>query len=188
MLGNFSEVNSKRTVHVSKIRKRKRKLLSCVHILYKTWNQTVSRCSCEKTAKKCTKTQSVVHVQGRCFANLNLTYCFFCRSCCRPRRRCLSSLTLQTLWRQRPTEHFHLRHFPRPCFNIGSYQSQVLSLIPPQETQEISLCINDDVTDENITENTEKKNKLCQENNSFTTLNNQCQELRSTQISINIIH
>ena len=36
--------------------------------------------------------KSVMHVQSCCFANQ--TYCFFCRSRCRPRRRCLSSLLL----------------------------------------------------------------------------------------------
>ena len=34
--------------------------------------------------------KSVMHVQSCCFANQ--TYCFLCRSRCRPRRRCLSSL------------------------------------------------------------------------------------------------
>ena len=34
--------------------------------------------------------KSVMHVQSCCFANLNLL--FFCRSRCRRRRRCLSSL------------------------------------------------------------------------------------------------
>ena len=34
--------------------------------------------------------KSVMHVQSCCFANLNLL--LFCRSCCRRRRRCLSSL------------------------------------------------------------------------------------------------
>ena len=34
--------------------------------------------------------KSVMHVQSCCFANQ--TYWFFCRSRCRPRRRCLSSL------------------------------------------------------------------------------------------------
>ena len=129
-------------------------MFSCVHVLYKTCNYTVSRCSRATTTKKCTKTQSVMHVQSCCFANLNLL--FFCRSCCRPRRRCLSSLILQTLLHQRPTEHFYSRHFPRPCFNIESYQGRVLSLIPPQETQEISLRNDDGVTNENITENREK--------------------------------
>ena len=37
-------------------------------------------------------TKSVMHVQSCCFANQ--TYCFFCRSRCRQRRRCLSSLIL----------------------------------------------------------------------------------------------
>ena len=36
--------------------------------------------------------KSVMHVQSCCFANQ--IYCFFCRSRCRLRRRCLSSLIL----------------------------------------------------------------------------------------------
>ena len=35
--------------------------------------------------------KSVMHVQSCCFACLNLL--LFCRSCCRRRRRCLSSMT-----------------------------------------------------------------------------------------------
>ena len=49
---------------------RKRKSLSCVHLLHKTWNQALSRRSRAVTAKKCRK--SVLHVQFCCFANLNL--------------------------------------------------------------------------------------------------------------------
>ena len=43
------------------------------------------------TAKNLQK--SVMHVQSFCFANPNLL--LFCRSCCQPRRRCLSSLLFQ---------------------------------------------------------------------------------------------
>ena len=70
-----------------KERKREPKLLSCVPVLDRTWIQAFSCCSRATTAKKCTK-KSVIHVQSCCFANQ--TYCFFCRSRCRPRRRCLS--------------------------------------------------------------------------------------------------
>ena len=42
--------------------------------------------------QKCSKI--VMHVQSCCFANLNLLV--FCRSCCRLRRCCLSSLIVLT--------------------------------------------------------------------------------------------
>ena len=38
-----------------KVQEKKRKLLSCVPLLDKTWIQAFSRCSRETTAKKCTK-------------------------------------------------------------------------------------------------------------------------------------
>ena len=38
-----------------KVREKKRKLLSCVPVLDKTWIQALSRCSRATTAKKCTK-------------------------------------------------------------------------------------------------------------------------------------
>ena len=71
-----------------KVQEKKRKLLSCVPVLDKTWIQALSRCSRATTAKKCTN--KAWYVQSCCFANQ--TYCFFWRSRCRPRRRCLSSL------------------------------------------------------------------------------------------------
>ena len=43
----------------------------------------------EITAKKCTKKRDARVKLFFCQAE---TYCFFCRSCCRRRRRCLSSL------------------------------------------------------------------------------------------------
>ena len=73
---------------VSKFRKRKRKWLSCVPVLDKTCIYALSRRSRAMTAKKCTK--KVMHVQSCCSADLNLL--LFCRSRCRRRRRCLSSL------------------------------------------------------------------------------------------------
>ena len=48
----FLELNSKTA---SKFRKRKRKSLSCDHVLDKAWNLALSRCSPAATAKKCTK-------------------------------------------------------------------------------------------------------------------------------------
>ena len=48
----FLELKSKR---LSKFKKRKRKSLSCVHVLDKTWNEALSRCSRAATAKKCSK-------------------------------------------------------------------------------------------------------------------------------------
>ena len=49
MLPNFSGVEFQRTV--SKCRKRKRKRLSFVPVLYKTWNEALSRCSRAVTNK-----------------------------------------------------------------------------------------------------------------------------------------
>ena len=49
----FVELNSKDCFQ-SKFRKRKRKPLSCVHVLHKTWIETYLRHSCAVTAKKCT--------------------------------------------------------------------------------------------------------------------------------------
>ena len=75
---------------VSKFRKRKRKLFSCVHVLHKTWIYEVSRCSRVTTTKKCTK---------KCAARAKLLFCHYntilliCRFRCRRRRRCLSSLS-----------------------------------------------------------------------------------------------
>ena len=51
-----------------KVQEKKRKFLSCVPVLDKTWIQALSRCSRATTAKKCTK--SVIHVQSCCFAFL----------------------------------------------------------------------------------------------------------------------
>ena len=50
---NFSGVECWKTS--SKFGKRKRKLLSCVSVLDKTWIKALSRCSRTMTAKKCTK-------------------------------------------------------------------------------------------------------------------------------------
>ena len=86
MLVNFLELNSK--ANASKFRERKRKVLSSVHAVDKTWNWEHSRCSRAATVKKCTK--SMMHVQSCCFVSPNLL--LFCRSRCFRRRRCLSSL------------------------------------------------------------------------------------------------
>ena len=58
---------------------KKRKLLSCVPVLDKTWIQALWRCSRTTTAK---------NVQKKRDARAKLL--LFCRSRCRPRRRCLS--------------------------------------------------------------------------------------------------
>ena len=70
--------------------KEKRKLLSCVPVLDKTWIRHFHTSSLATTANKCTK--SVMHVQSCCFANLNLLRFCRSRSRCRRRRRCLTSL------------------------------------------------------------------------------------------------
>ena len=53
---------------VSKLRKRKRKSLSWVHVLHKTWNFHVEVMQwLQRSVQK-----SVMHVQSCCFADLNL--------------------------------------------------------------------------------------------------------------------
>ena len=63
---------------------------------------------------------------------------------------------------------------------------------PSQETREISLRNNDGFKDENISENREKKQVVPKKqffhDHGFKALNNQRQELRSRQISINKLH
>ena len=103
-------------VFVSKLRKRKRRLLACVPVLDNTWNKALSRCSryvqwrlrkvqksarararaklhvqswCKTACKTCTC--KTLHMQSCCFANLNLL--LFCRY--RRRHRCLSSLLMR---------------------------------------------------------------------------------------------
>ena len=72
--------------------KQKRKLLSFVPVLDKTWNWAVSRCSRATTAKKCTKKRDARAKLLFCLSKLNLL--LFCRSRCRRRRRCVNSLSL----------------------------------------------------------------------------------------------
>ena len=115
MLGNFSGVNFKGLY----LRSEKGKENCCLVFTSSIKRETRRFHVVVVQQRQRNVQKSVMHVQSCCFVNLNLL--FFCRSCCRPRRRCLSSLILQTLWRQRPTEHFYSRHFPRPCFNIRSY-------------------------------------------------------------------
>ena len=62
--------------------------LLCVYVLNKTCKWEVSRRSRAVTAKKCT--DSVIYVQGCCYTNRNPL--LSCRSCCRRRRCCLSSV------------------------------------------------------------------------------------------------
>ena len=64
-----------------------------VHVLHQT------RCGLAATAKKCTK--FVMHLQTCCSVNLKLL--LFCRSCCRRRSRCWSSLS---------PRRWSLKHFP----------------------------------------------------------------------------
>ena len=59
---------------------------NCVPILNKSWNKAFSRCSGRKEMYK----KTLMHVQSRCFANLNLL--LFCCSCWSCHHCCLSSL------------------------------------------------------------------------------------------------
>ena len=87
MLPKFSGVKSERTVF--KFRKNNKKIC-CVHLVYKVnaWNWEVSRRSRATSAKKCTKKRDARAKFLLCYLNLLL----FCRSRCRRRRRCLSSI------------------------------------------------------------------------------------------------
>ena len=87
MLAKFSGVKSERTVF--KFRKNNKKIC-CVHLVYKVnaWNWEVSRRSRATSAKKCTKKRDARAKFLLCYLNLLL----FCRSRCRRRRRCLSSI------------------------------------------------------------------------------------------------
>ena len=77
---------------VSKLRKRKRKSLSWVHVLHKTWNFHVEVMQwLQRNVQK-----SVMHVQSCCFADLNLL--LFCLPRWRRCRRCLSPLLFGGQW------------------------------------------------------------------------------------------
>ena len=93
-VGNFLGVEFWRTV--PKFKKRKRKLLSCVPVLNKTWNYALSRRSRATTAKKCTKKRDA---RAELLFSLSKPFSF-CRSRCRHRRR--SSLN---------SDAVHSRHF-----------------------------------------------------------------------------
>ena len=80
---------------VSKFRKRKRKknFLSCAHLLHKAgaWNRTFHVAVVQKRLRNVQK--SVMHVQSRFFANLNLLFFSFFAG---RRRRCKNSLLLSS--------------------------------------------------------------------------------------------
>ena len=95
-LAIFSGVEFAKTVSPPKIRKRKRKSLSCVHVLRKTWNLAVSRRSLAVTANKC-KTRRDGGAELFFFSILNLL--LFGRSRWRGRRRWLSSLISRQPWK-----------------------------------------------------------------------------------------
>ena len=99
MLGNFSGVNSKGLY----LRSEKEKGNCCLVFTSSIKREVVVVQQRQRNVQK-----SVMHVQSCCFPYLNLF--LFCRSRCRPRRRCLSSIMLQTLCRQRPIEHLFSRH------------------------------------------------------------------------------
>ena len=71
--------------------KEKESLLSCVHVLHKTWNHVVFVQWRQRNVQK-----DVMHLQSCCFANLNLL--LFCPSRWLCRRRCLSFLLFGGHW------------------------------------------------------------------------------------------
>ena len=83
-------------------------------------------CSRVTTAEKCTK--NVIHAQSCCFANLNPL--LFCRSRCRRRRRCLSSLIDKTERRI---------SFSRLMYELVLSFSSALSLLCCDHSKETSL-------------------------------------------------
>ena len=101
MLTNFFGVEFSRTV--SKFRKRKRKLLSCVRpSSTKREKRHFHVVVVQRRQRNVQK--RVMHVQSFCYDNLILL--LFCRSCCRRRRRCLSSLIWICGWvTLRPSSH-----------------------------------------------------------------------------------
>ena len=84
----FLELNSKRVYQNSETGKESRCL-----VFKSPTKREIRQSHVEVVQRRQRKVQkSVMHVQSCCFANLNLL--LFCRSCCRRRRRSLSSLIL----------------------------------------------------------------------------------------------
>ena len=92
----------------SKFRKRKRKLLSFVPFLDKTWNYNRQFHVVVLQRRQWDVQKSVRHVQSCCFPCLNLL--LFCRSRCRRRRRrrCVNSLFPKSLSLTSPKLPFRL--------------------------------------------------------------------------------
>ena len=110
MLGKFSGVKSERTV--SNFRQRKRKLLCCVFTPSFKPVREIRRFHVAVVQRKLRNVlKSVMHVQS---------CCFFSRSRCRRRRRCLSSLLLwsrnfATIVTWRHTSPLYYRRNPGSC-------------------------------------------------------------------------
>ena len=118
MGANFFGVEFWRTV--SKFRKRKRKLLSCVPVLDKTWIRHFHTSSLATTAKKCTKKRDAR--ASYYFANLNLL--LFCRSRCRRRHRCLTSLKRREIEEREVSGKLPTYPSPKLTLTLTSYLGQ----------------------------------------------------------------
>ena len=137
MLAKFSGVESERTVF--KFRKRKRKF--CVMFTYsikqaceiRKFHVLVEQRPLRNVQK------SVMHVQSCCFANLNLL--LFCRSRCRRRRRCLSSLLLwsenfatMVTWRHTSPLNLTTKGHHSPTQHDGTW-AKILNLSPERDEE-----------------------------------------------------
>ena len=80
---------------VFNLRKRKRKLSSCVYVLHKTWNGGISTLHSRNNGKQMYK-QSVMHARANLLFRQSNPFLFCCSRCrCRCRRRRRSSLKFQ---------------------------------------------------------------------------------------------
>ena len=98
MLAIFLELNSER-LHQSSGKEKE----SCCFVFLSSTKRGISHFHIVVVQRRQRNVQkSVMNVQSCCFANINLL--LFCRSCCRRRRRCLSSLLLSAPrgWRTLP--------------------------------------------------------------------------------------
>ena len=97
--------------------KRKRELLSCVHVHDKTWNKALSRCSRAATAKKCAKKRDArakllfcqskpichLHISHNAFylpPKFCITFVFHFSWVLQPSQEKLKTLLMQNFWGQ----------------------------------------------------------------------------------------
>ena len=131
MLANVLELNSKGLYQSS----RKEKESCCLVFPFST-KREIRHVHLEVVQRRPRNVQkSVMHVQSCCFANINLLH--FCRSRCRRRRRCLSSLMAKPgtwdqdgwilanffsafLWIEKRSSSIKLQNWKRPIVDLTS--------------------------------------------------------------------